>query len=247
LERHGVTDLEDRRRNPSRRSCAAPPPASRGRGRAETRRSTAAASAPRRDPCNSSTCRQRMRQRSSTSSAGPSTPSRSSASHGQTAKTWRLCWDQLQIGPRSLKTRASRPSRSRSLPSEAASGTTPGSVGPQLKPATTNTLAISCGSAAAAVVPRGSAARTKSSTSELGGLEMHVDIDERRRERAAAHVQRLDGLSSSEAGDESIGDGEVRVQPFPRPIGEEAPFSQLRGVVTFGPGAWVAMLSRWTD
>jgi hypothetical protein len=37
------------------------------------------------------------------------------------------------------------------------------------------------------------------------------------------------------------------VQPFPRPIGEEAPFSQLRGVVTFGPGAWVAMLSRWTD
>ncbi len=57
---------------------------------------------------------------------------------------------------------------------------------------------------------------------QLGGLEVHVGVDEAGRERGAGDVDDLDGVAAAPAGDHPAGDGEVGEHPFPG-AGDEDP------------------------
>jgi hypothetical protein len=58
---------------------------------------------------------------------------------------------------------------------------------------------------------------------ELGRLEVHVGIDERRRERAPGHVHDLVRVALAPPGDRAVGDRHCRVDPLARGRAEHAP------------------------
>ena len=81
-------------------------------------------------------------------------------------------------------------------------------------PGTPNTLAISCGSAATAVVPYGQDAAHELVDPELRRLEVHVGVDEPGGERGAADVDGLDRVAWTPADDDAVADREVGVEPL---------------------------------
>ena len=61
---------------------------------------------------------------------------------------------------------------------------------------------------------------------ELRRLEVHVRVDEARHDVAAGRVDDLRAVVVAEAGNEAVGDRDVRLEPLAREHGEHAPAAE---------------------
>ena len=83
-------------------------------------------------------------------------------------------------------------------------------------PATPSTLAISCGSAATAVVPCGRTVRTNSSIHSFVDSRCMWASTNAGRQRGAADVDRVERVALAPPGDHAVGDRQRRVDPLAR-------------------------------